>query len=445
MDTLTDDRSTSTEGPGTPPVHLTSRFLRVWLGQTVSTVGSALSGVGVAVFVYLETGSEAWLGVLAALGALPFVLVGPFLGIIDRVPKRSVMIRADLFAAIGPSFALVMALTNRLEIWHLALAAMLAGFGTAVQTPAFMAAVPSLVEPDAVGRANGLAQLGPAIAIVAGPLLATPFVAWWGIDAVLWVDFGSFVFAMLVTLATPFNDVPAAGEAEDDGTWRAAMAWLRTSGRPLLVLLLVMSVVNFLLSFINLGLLVTATSVGGTARAGLALGAGGAAMIGGSLLLAHRGVSSRPIRTISRALLVVSLGMVAAGSRPTFGLVVIGVIIALGAVPAANAAMSTIFHQHTPASMYGRVFGLRSTIGQALGPLGSLTAGLVIAHLAGPSLEPDGSLADSVGTLIGTGRERGAALILLGVAATLIVIAIAMRTSRSLAPLDTPAPVPEPE
>ena len=449
MDTLTDDRISPTDPPtepgAAPLAPLGSRFLRVWFGQTVSTVGSALSGVGVAVFVYLETGSEAWLGVLAALGALPFVLVGPFLGIVDRFPKRSVMIGADVFAAIGPAFALVMALTDRLEVWHLAVAAVLGGIGTAVQGTASMAAVPSLVESEAIGRANGLAQLGPAIAIVIGPLLATPLVAWWGIEAVLWADFGTFVFGMVLTLITPFADVATTGEVEDDGSWRAAWTWLYVSGRPLLVLLLAMSVVNFSLSFFNLGLLVTATSVGGPARAGLALAVGGVAMIAGSLLLAQRGVSSHRIRTISRALLLVAFGTAIAASRPVFALVIVGVGIALGAVPAANAAMSTVFHERTPASMYGRVFGLRSTIGSALGPLGSVVAGFVIARLAGPALESGGSLSGSVGAVIGTGRERGAALILLGVAATLTVLALALRRSRTLAPLDAPVAESETE
>ena len=358
MTTLVDDELHPSASPDAPPVRLGSRFLRVWFGQAVSTVGSALSGVGVAVFVYLETGSETWLGVLAALGALPFVLVGPFLGVVDRFTKHSVMIGADIFAAVGPAFALVMALTDRLEVWHLAVAALLGGLGTAVQAPASMAAVPSLVEPEAIGRANGLAQLGPAIAIVTGPLLATPLVAWWGIEAVLWVDFGTFLFGMLLTVVTPFGDVAESGDVDDDGTWRAAWGWLLDSGRSLLLLLLAMSVVNFSLAFFNLGLLVTATSVGGAARAGIALAVGGAAMIGGSLLLAQGGVPSHRIRTISRALLLIAVGTAIAASRPVFALVVVGVGLALGAVPAANAAMSTIFHERTPASMYGRVLRL---------------------------------------------------------------------------------------
>ena len=58
--------------------HLGRRFLTVWVGQTLSGIGSTMSAVGVAVYVFLETGSAVWLGVLSALSAIPVVLVAPF-------------------------------------------------------------------------------------------------------------------------------------------------------------------------------------------------------------------------------------------------------------------------------------------------------------------------------------------------------------------------------
>ena len=40
------------------------------------------------------------------------------------------------------------------------------GLGNSLQFPAFQAAVPLLVDRDALDRANGLNQLGPAIGVV---------------------------------------------------------------------------------------------------------------------------------------------------------------------------------------------------------------------------------------------------------------------------------------
>ncbi|MFP5489103.1 MAG: hypothetical protein ACLGHQ_12460, partial [Acidimicrobiia bacterium] len=81
-------------------------FLAVWFGQTVSLIGSSVSAIGVAVWVFLETGSAAWLGVLAAMAAVPTLVAGPFLPIVDRFPRRTRMIAADTAATVGTVVAL---------------------------------------------------------------------------------------------------------------------------------------------------------------------------------------------------------------------------------------------------------------------------------------------------------------------------------------------------
>lgn len=47
---------------------------------------------------------------------------------------------------LGPAVALLLAVSGRLEVWHLLLASMIAGFGNAVQAPAAAASVPQLVD-----------------------------------------------------------------------------------------------------------------------------------------------------------------------------------------------------------------------------------------------------------------------------------------------------------
>ena len=61
------------------------RFLTVWVGQTLSGIGSTMSAIGVAVYVFLETGSAVWLGTLSALAAVPAVVVAPFVKVVVRI------------------------------------------------------------------------------------------------------------------------------------------------------------------------------------------------------------------------------------------------------------------------------------------------------------------------------------------------------------------------
>jgi DHA3 family macrolide efflux protein-like MFS transporter len=416
---------TSEPAPATTPrPTLGRRFLTVWFGQTVSAIGSTMSGVGVAVWVYVETGSATWLGLLTALAAIPHFLMGPALPMVDRFPRRTVMIAADSVAALGTVVALGLALAGRLEIWHLALAAFIGGIGTALQVPAFQAAIPALVEPDAIGRANGLNQFGPAAGILIGPMLATPLVAWVGITAVLVVDLVTFLVAVVTTICVRFGDLAGERGESDDGSWRAAWGWLRADGRPLVVLLFAMSIANFCFAFFNIATFALATSVGGTARSGLVFTCGGVAMLVGSVVLGRRGVPDRRGRAITAATLVAALGCVVGALRPTLWVVILGAIVTLAAVPVLSACAATSFHERVPRSMQGRVFGLRTTIARALDPVGAAIAGVVIARVAEPTMTGDGVGALTIGRVIGTGAERGAALVAIAVGVAVAVLAV---------------------
>lgn len=416
-------------------------FLIVWVGQALSAIGSMLSGVGISVWAFLETGSAAWLGVLIAVGAAPSIVLMPVMGVVDRLPRRRVMILADLVSALAASALLALASADRLEMWHLAIIAAVSGSGAAFQAPAFQAAIPELVEPEALGRANGLNQFGPALGITIGPLLAAPLVGWWGIAAVAAVDLITFLVAVTTVLAVRFGpspdrsaptqtdaSAPSSDDAVDAGDWSAAFAWLRGPGRALVTLLLTMAVVNFVLSAFNVSILALAVDVGGTGGAGVPLAMGGVAMIAGSIVGGARGVPQRRIRAVAVALAAFGVGTVIAALRPSLAVLTIGVVIALASVPMVNAAMATIFHERVPGSMQGRVFAIRGALGQSLGPAGSLSMGAFIALVAQPAMD-GGWASGSLGAVIGTGPERGPAMALVACGVALLALAARLGSS----------------
>lgn len=431
---------------------LGTRFITVWSGQTASAIGSNVAGIGMAVFVFLETASAAWLGVLAAAAAAPYALLGPVLHHVDRWPRKTVMIAGDSVAAAGTVFALVMAATGHLEIWHLAVGAALGGIGSAFQTPAAQAAVPLLVAPEALGRANGLAQLGPAVGIVAGPLLAAPLVGWWGITAVLVVDLVTFLVALVTVIAVPIDGradrTTSRSEPHERSGWRPAIDWLRGEGRPLLTLLAAGAAVNGFLAFFNVSLLSLATDLGGTDRVGVVMAAVGVSMIVGSLLAARWGVAEDRVGVLSIALGGVGVGTLVAAIRPSLWAVGAGAALAVLLVPLANAATATIYHERVPADLHGRVFAVRGVIGRSLDPLGSLVSGLVIARVAGPAMS-DGPASELLGPVIGSGADRGPALVLVvvGVAVLSCAAYLARCAARPALrqPVEPTTATPEPE
>lgn len=410
-------------------------FLTVWAGQTVSTIGSGFTAVGIAVYVFVLTDSLAWLGFLTAVEALPVLLMSPLLGLTDRWDRRTVMIRADVFAALGPALALVIALLGTIQPWQLAIAGFLGGVGTAFQVPAYQAAVPNLVDESALGRANGLVQLGPAAAIVLAPAAATAIIATWGITALLIADLVTFGVGVGATLMTKF-DATTPRPAGDDGSNRAAVNWLRRDGRKLLVLLVAMACINFVMAFFSLAFFALAVDLGGVAKAGLAPAAGGATMVVATLIVGHLGIPARRMRAVAIAIVVMASACLIAAAQPSFALLMIGAAIALATVPVVSAVISTVFHERVPQSMQGRVFGFRNVLAQVLYPVGSVAAGLIGANIAAPAMAADGALAGSIGRVIGVGADRGAALMLIGVAVGLVILVVPLTTRPEIRSLD---------
>jgi MFS transporter, DHA3 family, macrolide efflux protein len=435
--------------PPPPSRPLGAAFWRIWSAQTVSTLGSAVAGFGIAVHVFLDSGNAVWLGLLIAAAGLPFIVLAPLLGRIDRFDRRAVMITGDSIAAVGTLVALAFALDGRLEVWHLVVAAVIGGIGTAIQMPAAHAAVPALVEHDRLDRANGLSQIGPAGGIVAAPVIATVLVSQWGITAVLVVDAVTFAVAVIATAMTPFRSRPEHHPDASDGDqgdspaiergWAPVFDWMRGPGHGVAALLALSATVNLCLGFFNVALVAVVATID-EQWAGVPLAAGGVAMLGAGIVIGRRGLPARRVPAITTGLFMLAAGCAISGLRPSLAVVALGAAVSLAAVPILNTASTTMLHERVPAAMHGRMFALRGGISRALDPIGSVVAGVVIAVLAEPAMSADGALHRTVGRVLATGDGRGAALVMLLVAAALGIIAMVARSSASLRRLDGPRP-----
>ncbi len=87
--------------------------------------------------------------------------------------------------------------------------------------------------------------------------------------------------------------------------------------------------------------------------------------------------------------------------RPSFLLLVVGVGLAFASVPIMQTSMTTVFHQRVPASMQGRVFGLRSGVGLAFGPIGSLSGGAIAERSEAAAFASLGMMLLAVGLVVG--------------------------------------------
>src|ERR687895_120733 len=87
--------------PRPSPIWRQQQFVRFWLGESISMIGSSVTGFAlplVAVITLEATPGE--MGVLRALGAAPAILLGLFAGVwVDRVSRKGLLISTGLLAA----------------------------------------------------------------------------------------------------------------------------------------------------------------------------------------------------------------------------------------------------------------------------------------------------------------------------------------------------------
>src|SRR3954464_9113 len=79
--------------------------------------------------------------------------------VIDRLPRLNVMLVSDVLRGGLALMLSALALSNRMEIWHVFLASLLFGLFDAFFQPAYMALLPELVPAADLTSANALTSI----------------------------------------------------------------------------------------------------------------------------------------------------------------------------------------------------------------------------------------------------------------------------------------------
>lgn len=196
------------------PTPLGADFWRLLVAQVIATFGDALTSLTLVLLINQVTGgSNGAIALLTVLMAVPGVLFGLLAGVVaDRYDRRRLMLASDLVRA-----ALVLGLLlvhDRSSLWLLyALAATQASVGTFFM-PARGALVQALLPPDALMRANSLAETGETLAQILGGAAAGILV---GFTNAFWPSFTldalTFVASFALVWGVKAPAMPARGEA----------------------------------------------------------------------------------------------------------------------------------------------------------------------------------------------------------------------------------------
>jgi len=155
-------------------------FLKLWIGQTISQIGSRITREGLPLTAVVVLGATPFqMGLLSALSGSAVLAFGLFAGAwADRLRRRPVLIVTDLGRAITLGMVPLLAVAHRLTMGHLYIIGAIAATLTVLFDVNYQAYLPSLVERENILEGNSKLALSDSIAEIAGPGLTGVLVQW---------------------------------------------------------------------------------------------------------------------------------------------------------------------------------------------------------------------------------------------------------------------------
>jgi MFS family permease len=140
-----------------------------WFSTTIFVLGASAFPIALAVTILDAGGSATTLGLILGARILASVVFAPIAGVwVDRLPRKQVMITADLFRA-AVVFSMVFVSAPTLPSYILGLAVLLVGIGDAFGASAAGAIMPSLVPEDKLPAANVARNIVVRTSTIIGP------------------------------------------------------------------------------------------------------------------------------------------------------------------------------------------------------------------------------------------------------------------------------------
>jgi MFS family permease len=148
-------------------------FMLLWGGQAVSVLGSQVSQLAFPLLVLVITQSPAQAGLIGALRAVPFALVGlPAGALVDRWDRKRLMIVCDAVRALALGSIPIAVLLGHLTLLQLAIVSLVEGTLSIFFTLAETAALPRVVPKEQLPDATTLNMATESTSLLLGPSLA---------------------------------------------------------------------------------------------------------------------------------------------------------------------------------------------------------------------------------------------------------------------------------
>ncbi|BDP43244.1 MFS transporter [Deinococcus aetherius] len=366
-----------------PPTLWNRSFVLWLLASGQSQLGSALASIALSFLVLHQTGSAGQMALTLACSLAPNLLM-PFAGaLVDRVNLKIPLIGADVARGFLQVLVGGLALAwGEVPLWVVNGAALLTGFAGIFAGPAGSAAVPGLVPPAELARANGLLGGVGQGAWLVGTLAGGWLVSVFSPPVAIVLDGVSFfvMAALLLAVRLPGRVEPGGPRP---GVLADVLSGLRLMRRSKVLTLVpcIGLVLNATLAPVTVITPKLMETLGAGAKGyGLFLALESLGMLLSGALIAVLGNRLPPRRATAAGLALTALIYGVMGLRPDVPVLLTGAVLLGFGFGILNTPLNTLMQRMVPAEYLGRVFSVLGT-GSTLGmPLSLLLLSPLLDH-----------------------------------------------------------------
>ena len=422
------------------------KFLVIWIGELISSIGSGMTAFALSVYVYQSTGSVSLVSVISLAAFLPTILLSPLGGVLaDRYDRRLLMIIGDLFSGLGLLYVLWNIHIGTSSMLPVIIGVAFNAVFVALLEPSFRATITDLLRAEEYAKASGMIQIAGNARYLISPALAGILLAVSDIRLILLLDICTF-FITVVTVVLVRKSIGRSMPREKQG----ALAEIRQgfsalkANKGVCALIVLMACVCFFIGFLQTLVSPMVLAVSDAKTVGILESVCAVGMLLGSVWIGIVGIKQGYVRVLSIAGMGGSIFMALAGVSTSLIITGAGIFLFFLFLPFMNTSADVLVRSNVPNEVQGRVWGIISLLSQAGTAVAYVLSGVLADHIFEPLLAEQGLLAGSIGRLIGVGQGRGIGFMLVLSGLGMIPAAFTIGRSKSIQKLENSVKKEEP-
>ena len=343
-----------------------NKFLFLWVGELISSIGGGLTSFGLAVYVFQETGSAASMAAVSLLAFLPTLLLSVPAGVLaDRYDRRLLMMMGDGLSGIGVLYILACMIMGKATLLQICIGVSISSIFSSLLEPAYRATVTDILTQEEYSKASGMVSLAGSARYLLSPILAGMLLAVSDIKLLLFVDICTFVVTVVMTGIVKRGGVKQTVVEQESFVSSFKVGWNAINEKKgIMVLITVSSVMTCFMGTFQILAEPMVLGIADSTTLGIVETICACGMLVSSLILGIKGIKSGYVNVLGISLAFAGIAMAMFGLKQNIlwmGFTGFGFFAML---PFANNCLDYLVRINIPDEKQGRAWGLIGLLSQ---------------------------------------------------------------------------------